>query len=82
MASERERKSAKCRKQLADFAKKEGNRYCADCGAKQPTWCSTNIGVLICIRCSGIHRSIGVHVCVNTLKTNFSFFFLFDSAHR
>ena len=27
-----------------------------------PQWTSTNFGVLLCIECSGIHRSLGVHV--------------------
>ncbi|KAM8847395.1 arf-GAP with SH3 domain, ANK repeat and PH domain-containing protein 2b isoform 1-T1 [Synchiropus picturatus] len=38
-----------------------GNQECCDCGAPGPTWLSTNLGVLICIECSGIHREIGVH---------------------
>ncbi|XP_028405918.1 arf-GAP with SH3 domain, ANK repeat and PH domain-containing protein 2-like isoform X2 [Dendronephthya gigantea] len=39
-----------------------GNDICADCDAVDPTWLSTNLGVLTCIECSGIHREMGVHV--------------------
>ncbi|CAN0448936.1 unnamed protein product, partial [Discosporangium mesarthrocarpum] len=38
------------------------NPTCADCGEKQPEWVSLNLGVLMCIQCSGIHRSLGTHV--------------------
>ena len=27
-----------------------------------PDWASTNLGVIFCIECSGIHRGLGVHV--------------------
>ena len=27
-----------------------------------PEWASINLGVLVCIECSGIHRSMGVHI--------------------
>lgn len=27
-----------------------------------PRWASTNLGCFLCIRCSGIHRSMGVHI--------------------
>lgn len=40
----------------------EANPTCADCGALSPDWVSLNLGVLLCIQCSGIHRSLGVHV--------------------
>eukprot|EP00210_Caulerpa_lentillifera_P003024 g2887.t1 len=38
------------------------NRNCADCGEQMPTWASINCGVFVCLRCSGIHRSLGVHI--------------------
>jgi len=40
----------------------ELNPTCADCGAEKPDWVSINLGVLVCIGCSGIHRSLGSHI--------------------
>ena len=39
-----------------------GNEICADCCHKEATWSSVNLGVILCIECSGIHRSLGVRV--------------------
>uniref|UniRef100_A0A7N8WI30 Arf-GAP with coiled-coil, ANK repeat and PH domain-containing protein n=1 Tax=Mastacembelus armatus TaxID=205130 RepID=A0A7N8WI30_9TELE len=38
-----------------------GNELCCDCSQTSPCWASINLGVLLCIECSGIHRSLGVH---------------------
>uniref|UniRef100_A0A8C2XEL6 Arf-GAP with coiled-coil, ANK repeat and PH domain-containing protein n=1 Tax=Cyclopterus lumpus TaxID=8103 RepID=A0A8C2XEL6_CYCLU len=38
-----------------------GNTCCCDCGQPDPRWASINLGITLCIQCSGIHRSLGVH---------------------
>jgi len=41
----------------------QGNKWCADCGSDVKTeWVSINLGTILCIECSGIHRSLGTHV--------------------
>ena len=39
-----------------------GNNTCADCGHPVAEWASLNLGIVICIQCSGIHRNLGTHV--------------------
>ncbi|XP_056169101.1 ADP-ribosylation factor GTPase-activating protein AGD2-like isoform X2 [Syzygium oleosum] len=39
-----------------------GNDLCAECGSPEPDWASLNLGILLCIKCSGVHRNLGVHI--------------------
>uniref|UniRef100_A0A336LMY4 CSON012184 protein n=1 Tax=Culicoides sonorensis TaxID=179676 RepID=A0A336LMY4_CULSO len=39
-----------------------GNGFCVDCDSPNPEWASLNLGILMCIECSGIHRNLGSHV--------------------
>lgn len=41
----------------------QGNGWCADCGSSVKTeWVSINLAIILCIECSGIHRSLGTHI--------------------
>ncbi|GKY91962.1 hypothetical protein MPSEU_000167800 [Mayamaea pseudoterrestris] len=45
-----------------------GNHQCVDCGGLNPTWAAVHYGALLCLQCSGHHRSLGVQVsCVRSV---------------
>ncbi|CAN1249327.1 ADP-ribosylation factor GTPase-activating protein AGD12, partial [Linum perenne] len=50
------------RRKLREFLRQSDNRTCADCGAPDPKWASTNIGVFLCLKCCSVHRSLGTHI--------------------
>ncbi|KAJ7451079.1 hypothetical protein FB451DRAFT_1101388 [Mycena latifolia] len=49
-------------KTLRELVKRPENKLCADCKRNDPRWASWNLGVFLCIRCSGIHRGMGTHI--------------------
>ncbi|KAJ7633700.1 hypothetical protein B0H17DRAFT_1164152 [Mycena rosella] len=49
-------------KTLRELVKRPDNKLCADCKRNDPRWASWNLGVFLCIRCSGIHRGMGTHI--------------------
>ncbi|KAG8365666.1 hypothetical protein BUALT_Bualt18G0130100 [Buddleja alternifolia] len=50
------------KRRLKDLLLQRDNRKCADCSAPEPKWASANIGVFICLKCCGVHRSLGTHI--------------------
>ncbi|KAK4345204.1 hypothetical protein RND71_035380 [Anisodus tanguticus] len=59
---ETRKRSSSPRHRLQRLLSESGNRLCADCGSPDPKWVSLSLGVFICIKCSGVHRSLGVHI--------------------
>lgn len=57
---------------LRTLVKQGENKVCADCKRNDPRWASWNIGVFLCIRCSGFHRAMGTHIsCVKSIDLDF-----------
>ncbi|KAK4201072.1 hypothetical protein QBC40DRAFT_63333 [Triangularia verruculosa] len=56
-------RAAQNQQTIKSLLKLEANKVCADCKRnKHPRWASWNLGVFVCIRCSGIHRGMGTHI--------------------
>lgn len=47
---------------IENICKTPPNNMCNDCNQPGTRWASVNHGVFVCIRCSGIHRSLGTHI--------------------
>lgn len=46
----------------------KGNHRCIDCGEQDPQWAAVSYGALVCLECSGKHRSLGVQTsCVRSI---------------
>uniref|UniRef100_A0A2C9KZY6 Arf-GAP with coiled-coil, ANK repeat and PH domain-containing protein 2 n=1 Tax=Biomphalaria glabrata TaxID=6526 RepID=A0A2C9KZY6_BIOGL len=57
-----EPKQSKAKIRMEQLLTIPGNSHCCDCGANEPRWASINLGITLCIECSGIHRGFGVHL--------------------
>ena len=47
---------------LNEIISQEGNSSCFDCGTENPKWASINNGILLCLKCAGIHRGFGLQI--------------------
>ena len=47
---------------LEVLLRKDENKECADCNSKTPRWASITFGSFVCLRCSGMHRQLQVHI--------------------
>lgn len=60
--AKRKQEEIQIRKLTEMMRSNPANEICADCGARGCRWCSINLGAFLCIRCGGIHRSLGTHI--------------------
>jgi len=60
--AEIERLDAEHHRILKKLRSQPGNDKCAECGTKENTWCSVNLGVFLCVQCADVHRALGTHI--------------------
>ena len=49
---------------LNEILSREGNSVCFDCCKENPKWASLNNGIILCLKCAGIHRSFGIQISI------------------
>ena len=49
-------------KTFASLKSEKSNNKCFDCKASSPNWASVNNAIFLCLKCAGVHRSMGVQV--------------------
>mmetsp|Transcript_2577 Transcript_2577/g.6623 ORF Transcript_2577/g.6623 Transcript_2577/m.6623 type:complete len:178 (+) Transcript_2577:78-611(+) len=49
---------------LNKLRRRPENRKCADCGVDGTCWTVVNHGIFVCMRCGGLHRSLGTHISI------------------
>jgi hypothetical protein len=47
---------------LRTLVQSSPNNMCCECHAPNPTWAECVSGAFVCLRCAGVHRSLGTHV--------------------